>query len=216
MRGAILCAGVSVLTATSSCALARAAYEKPLSLNGDNGPFAYSEQLIADDFSLATDTAIVNATWYGNYLGTGDPFDTGQKVDFTVRLYADTGAGPASSAFFARNITAVITDTGLSQAGDSIYLFTASFDPVNVSGLKTYHFGVEEIDSGTGKPSFRWNNGADVAGDDDLSYHSSDHGQTWSGESGARSAMAFALNVPAPGSLLAAASAALLGSRRRR
>lgn len=206
-------ASLGVLVALAGSASA-AASEKPLWLNGDNGAFSYSGQLIVDDFNLASSTSITNASWYGNFYGLGNPFSGGESIQFTVRFFNDDGAGQAStSAFFTQDVTATIGTTGLAQAGDTIYSFFANFSGVSLNAGTKYYFSVEEIDPTTAKPSFRWNNG-DVAGDDDFINYGV-LGQGWSQDFG-RSAAAFALNVPAPASAFAMAFGLVAVGRRRR
>lgn len=204
---------LGVMVAIAGAASA-AVYEKPLWLNGDNGAFSYSGQLIVDDFKLAGDTTVTNASWYGNYWSQGDPFSGGESIQFTVRFFNDDGAGQAStSAFFTQNVSATIATTGLSQEGDAIYSFFANFGGVSLNAETKYYFSVEEIDPNTAKPSFRWNNGI-VDGDDDFINYGV-LGQGWSMDTN-RSAAAFALNVPAPTSACAMLAGLLAVGRRRR
>lgn len=204
---------LGVLVAIAGAASA-AVYEKPLWLSGDNGAFSYSDQLIVDDFKLAGDATVSNASWYGNFVGTGDPFSGGESFQFTVRFFNDDGAGQAStSAFFTQNVAATLGTTGLSQEGDAIYSFFANFDGVSLNAETKYYFSVEEIDPNTAKPSFRWNSGI-VDGDDDF-INFGVLGQGWS-QDFSRSAAAFALNVPAPASACAVLAGLLAVGRRRR
>ncbi len=210
-RGVILCAIVGTL---APLAAARPLYSKDLNLNGDNGAFAYSGQQIADDFQLSADASVSRATWYGNFFFGGNPFSTGDQLVFALRFYAGTDS-PVGAAFSAQEVVATVTETGLSQEGDSIYLFTANLSPVALSGGVKYFLNVEEIDPNTPKPSFRWNNGSNGI-DDDLMYYSQDGAVTWNGSGDPRGGCAFTLDVPAPSTALIGAAGLLAAGRRRR
>lgn len=208
---AVVSLGVIVAIAGSVSA---AVYEKPLWLNGDNGAFSYSGQLVVDDFTLASNTSVTNASWYGNFLGTGNPYSGGESFLFVVRFFNDDGAGQASTnPFYAEYVSATLGTTGLSQGGDAIYGFFANFSGVSLNAGTKYYFSVEDIDPNVNKPSFRWNNGI-VDGDDDF-INFGVLGQGWSRDSN-RSAAAFALNVPTPASACAVLAGMLAIGRRRR
>lgn len=204
---------VAALGLAGTLASARPLYEKPLLLNGDDGAYAYSGQQIADDFMLSSDASVSQATWYGNFLGLGDSFDTGATFTFALRFYADTGSGPAASAFDAQEVVATLTDPGINQGGDAIYHFSANLSPVGLLGGVKYYLNVEEIDPTTPKPSFRWNNGS-VDGDDDVMYFNS--GSGWNQSDDPRSGNAFSLGVPAPCTALVGMGGVFMSSRRRR
>jgi hypothetical protein len=201
--------------AFAGSASARSVYEKPLLENNDNGAFSYVDQLIADDFTLTAGASISQATWYGAYSFSFDPFNTGDTVDFVVRFFNPAGDRPELSAFFEQAVTATVTDTGVNTLeGPRRYLFSASFDAVALAGNTTYYFSVEEVDADTAKPDFRWNNGAIDGDDDNIAFRV---GGQWSLDSGgSRSATAFTLNIPAPSAFGLGVAAAVFAGRRRR
>jgi hypothetical protein len=207
--------GAVALAVVAASAAARPLYEKALQLNGDNGPFSYSDQLICDDFTLTSDAAASRATWHGNYLGKGDAFNTGDQHSFIVRFFADDFGAPALSPFATFPLMATLTDNGISQGGDAIYLFTADFTPVNLLGGVKYYFSVEGTDAAGGVPGFRWNNGS-IEGDDDVQFFRTEEGGQWSTESGLRAAAAFGIDVPAPGASVLCLAGVMIARRRRR
>jgi hypothetical protein len=198
----------------ASVASARPLYVKDLDLNGDNGAFAYSGQQIADDFMLAADTSVSQATWYGNFISSGDPYNTGAQFTFAVRFYGDTGSGPALTAFSEQVVVATLSDTGLSQENDAIYHFAANLNPVGLSGGVKYYLNIEEIDSTTPKPSFRWNNGANDIDDNVMYFTQGVPGWLESGDP--RGGCAFTLDVPAPSAAVIGLAGLLAAGRRRR
>lgn len=115
-------------------------FERSLAFNGDDGPLSDFGQQIADSFSLTADGTVDRATWYGNSLGLGDPFDTGDTWNFTVPMFAD--------------------NDGIPQFNDRIYLFAADLTPVDLTVDTTYFFMVLSSTNS----SFRWNNGEPTDG----------------------------------------------------
>ncbi|GMV25272.1 MAG: hypothetical protein AMXMBFR58_13030 [Phycisphaerae bacterium] len=212
MRNVVL--ALAIAGSVTSIASARPLYVKDLNLNGDNGAFAYVDQQIADDFMLAADASVSQATWYGNFISSGDPFNTGAQFTFAVRFYNDTGSGPALTAFSEQLVVATLSDTGLSQENDAIYHFAANLNPVGLSGGVKYYLNIEEIDSTTPKPSFRWNNGANDIDDNVMYFTQGASGWNQSGEP--RTGCAFTLDVPAPSAALVGLAGVVAVGRRRR
>ncbi len=203
--------GAVTAMAIASSASAGLLFERSLAFNGDDGPFSDFGQQIADSFSLTADGTVDRATWYGNYLGLGDPFDTGDTWDFTVRMFADNGGIPQDNHFYEVAVTAGITDDGIQQFNDRIYLFTADLTPVDLGADTTYFFMVLSSTNS----SFRWNNGEPTDGL--LTFRTGD-GEEWiTSPNDIRDSSAFTLeSVPAPGALALLAIAGLTRRRRRR
>lgn len=207
--GLIVLGAIGVVAAAAN---ARPLYQKDLLLNGDNGAFAYFNQQIADDFTLSSDAAVGQATWYGNFFNSGDPFDDG-TFSFMLRFYADAGGVPADTAFSEREVSATLFDTGVTQSGDRIYRFSTTFPAVSLSGGVKYYLNVEEVDANTPKPSFRWNNGGNDIDDDVMFFN---QGTGWNTSGDPRGGCAFTLDVPAPSGVVLGFAGLIAANRRRR
>lgn len=135
---------------------------KPLDLNGDNGPFSeLNQQQVCDEFTSAISGQVAHVTLWGNGYFQGDPFNTGDLLDFRLRMYADVSGGPWIESFFDVWTELRITDTGINhENGDRIYRFDANIAGPTLTMGTVYYFEALEADPSTPNGSFRWNNSA--------------------------------------------------------
>lgn len=208
------------ITALLICGLAAASFatdfaNKPYALNGDNGPFSENGgQQIADEFTSQASGQVGHVRLWGNYYGYGDPYNTGASLQFRIRFYDDNAGTPMLASFFDVFVSLDLTDTGVSQSGDTIYQFDGDISGPNLSMGTVYYFQALEADGSTSDSSFRWNNAADDGSVQFFRY--SDTG-SWSTEGASRANRAFVLSpVPEPASAAALGLGLLALMRRKR
>lgn len=192
------------MAALAATGLSQDFANKPLDLNGDNGPFSeINQQQICDEFTSAISGQVGHVTLWGNGYFKGDPFDTGDLLDFRLRLYPDLSGGPGIDSFFDVFTELRVTDTGIDhEYGDRIYRFDGSIAGPVLSMGTVYYFEALEADPDTHNGWFRWNN-APV--DSSYQYVRYSEQDAWSANYDApRRNHAFVLSmVPEPGALAA-------------
>ena len=199
---------VLVTLAAAGAASGQVVFENPWDANQtDAGAFSQSSQILAGEFDLAANAAVSAASWRGTMF-SADPLDTGDTWNFDVIFYNDNGGVPGGS-FATHSVVALVTDTGVDISGERVYIFDASFTPVNLAGSTTYFFTA--LNTGT-ENTFRWNMGTDTSYS---AWFSSDGGSNWS-DLDTRSPLNFSLLVPAPGALALFGFAGIAATRRRR
>jgi hypothetical protein len=100
----------------------------------------------ADDFQLATASAITRVRWWGFYQGSNVPLEPDV---FTLRIFADNGGTPAIAALFESPLEKVHRRaTGLVSGGYDVYEYTATLKPVLELAPGTYWLSiVNDVDT---------------------------------------------------------------------
>jgi hypothetical protein len=199
---------VLVTLAAAGAASGQVVFNNPWDANqSDAGGFSQPSQILAGEFDLTGNAAVSGASWRGTMF-SADPLDTGDTWNFDVIFYNDNGGVPGGS-FATQSVVALVTDTGVDISGERVYIFDASFAPVNMSGSTTYFFTA--LNTGATE-TFRWNMGTDTSYS---AWFSTDGGGNWN-DLDTRSPLNFSLSVPAPGALALLGFAGIAATRRRR
>lgn len=123
----------------------------------DAGAFSQANQQLASGFNLAASASVDGARWYGTMYTPSFIFP-GNAWSFTLNFLTNSGGIPGS-VFATRSVTANVSNTGNSVAGEALYQFDATFAGVGLTGSTDYFFSA--VNSGN-QDTFRWTQGTNA------------------------------------------------------
>jgi len=155
--------------------------------------------------TLIDGAAIECLVWWGGYFSFDEVPNPGASP-FEIRLFADTGSGPAEAPFVVAAVTATVTPFPASLPQ---FEYAASLAQPIVLAPGTYWISIVDVDPAN--PTFAWRKSAE-------SFYSFSRvpGDAWSLTSGLASVRLEGVLVPEPGTAaLAALGLTLLCARSR-
>lgn len=163
-----LAAAISALVVSS--ASATTILEKAL----DNSSFGWNSnvngtnQQSTDNVELAGDATVTSISWYGFGNGT----DTANFSSFVVRFFQDIVEDTVTNFFYEDFVTAAGVDTGIDQAGNDVFFYTADIADISLLAGTRYDLMIASTDASIWTWSF-----SDQENDDQ--FHRNGDGDTW-------------------------------------
>ncbi|RYG45569.1 PEP-CTERM sorting domain-containing protein [bacterium] len=203
----------SLLALAFGCAISTAnaaIYSQAPDIGGDGGPYSYSDQMIADRFSLPSASSFDAVSWWGSYFFEGDPYEIGSTASFDITVYGDNAGLPGAALYSTSVDGRISAKAGSSDVSDTVYRFEGAVSaPVLNAGTPYWLSITESAFSG-----FRWHTSTQGG-----NYSAVNQGGGWVVETD-RANMAFELAsteaVPEPATLAALTLGGLALLRRRR
>ena len=137
----------------STGALATSLFEQPVDTTL---PGLYSNVggvEVADDFTLAGNSVLTAATWYGIYGVDLEPAVT--TIDFSVALFNNAGNVPGTE-LWRQTLSATVTDSGMTVTdaassffGQTIYAFDSTLGATPIAGGVPMWISIMEADGDT-------------------------------------------------------------------
>lgn len=155
----VVALAVTLLVTSPAVSSAQVVFSNSVNFAATNaGAFSQTNQQLASGLNLAASASVNGARWYGTMFANTFVFP-GNVWSFTLNFLTSSGPIPGS-VFATRNVTANVSSTSSSVAGEALYLFDATFASVGLTGSTDYFFSV--VNSGT-QNTFRWTQGTNLA-----------------------------------------------------